>query len=285
MININQLNFGYKKKETLFNELDLQLVQGNIVGLLGKNGAGKTTLLKIISGLRFQRTGQCQVMGYDAEKRNPELLREVYFLPEEFYVPAITIAQYVSLNAPFFPNFDKKQFDELVLEFDLPIKNKLTAFSYGQKKKFLIAFGLATNCKLFLLDEPTNGLDIPSKSQFRKILTSSISPDRTFIISTHQVRDMDKLIDPIVILDNGRVIFNHDINKITDTLFMQIQNDEPDKNDVIHFEKTIGGYMTVKENSGQEQSLIDLETLFNSVIGAPQKMDELFGNGRSDKNE
>ena len=285
MININQLNFGYKKKETLFNELDLQLVQGNIVGLLGKNGAGKTTLLKIISGLRFPRTGQCQVMGYDAEKRNPELLREVYFLPEEFHVPAITIARYVSLNAPFFPNFDKKQLDELVLEFDLPIKNKLTAFSYGQKKKFLIAFGLATNCKLFLLDEPTNGLDIPSKSQFRKILTSSISPDRTFIISTHQVRDMDKLIDPIVILDDGKVIFNHDIGKITDTLFMQIQNDEPDKNDVIHSEKTIGGYMTVKENSGQEQSLIDLETLFNSVISAPQKMNELFGNGRSDKNE
>lgn len=206
MLQIDKLFFQYENTATLFANLKLQLGVGNIYGLLGKNGAGKSTLLKIIAGLVFPREGSCQVLQHETRLRLPQLLQEIYFIPEEFYVPAVTVNAYVKLYAPFYPKFDAKILADALKEFDLVTNKKLTALSYGQKKKFLVAFGLATNCKLLLLDEPTNGLDIPSKSQFRKLLAGSLTEDKAIVIATHQVRDLENLIDTVIILDAGRIV-------------------------------------------------------------------------------
>jgi len=123
----------------------------------------------------------------------------------------VTADVYVDLYAPFYKKFDQNAYTTAINEFALPTDKKLTTLSYGQKKKFLVVFALATNCKLLLLDEPTNGLDIPSKSQFRKLLASMLTENKTFIIATHQVRDLETLIDTVVILDNGKIIFNQPI--------------------------------------------------------------------------
>lgn len=211
MIEINNLYFKYKSAKELFTDLNLQLKAGSVYGLLGKNGAGKTTLLKLIAGMLFPESGICRVLGFTPQHRLPQFLQEIYFIPEEFYVPPITAKTYVNLYAPFYTNFDNKIFQDAMNEFDLPTNKELTTLSYGQKKKFLVVFGLAANCKLLLLDEPTNGLDIPSKSQFRKLLASTLTEDKAFIIATHQVRDLETLIDTVVILDDGRVIFNQPI--------------------------------------------------------------------------
>jgi ABC-2 type transport system ATP-binding protein len=211
MLEINKLCFKYKDAKDLFDGLDLQLKAGSIYGLLGKNGAGKTTLLKLIAGMLFPDGGNCNVLGLTPQHRLPQFLQEIYFIPEEFYVPPVTAATYVNLYAPFYNNFDDKIFKEAINEFGLSTDKELTTLSYGQKKKFLVVFGLATNCKLLLLDEPTNGLDIPSKSQFRKLLASMLTADKAFIIATHQVRDLETLIDTVVILDNGKIIFNQPI--------------------------------------------------------------------------
>jgi len=275
MVKIKNLSFGYRK-EKLFTNLDFQLAPGNIYGLLGKNGAGKTTLLKLISGLRYPRDGECLVLNYIPQKRLPGMLEELYFMPEEFFVPAITMGTYEKIYAPFYPRFDRKALVEYMNEFDLDSKKKLTELSYGQKKKFLLAFGIATNCRLFLLDEPTNGLDIPSKSQFRKILASALTDDRIILIATHQVRDMENLIDPIIILEDGQIIFNQYIHDISKQLIIQMDHDLPETEDVLYSAKVLGGYAVVKKNRSGEESRIDLETLFNAVTTNRDKIYELF---------
>ncbi|MBU4445117.1 ABC transporter ATP-binding protein [bacterium] len=276
MIKMTDLTFAYKNKPPLFSELNLQISDGNIYGLLGKNGAGKTTLLKIICGLLFPQKGTCSVLAFAPSGRIPEMLQEIYFIPEEIYTPPLKISEYLKLYAPFYPRFDHQSFGQYIKTFDLPRNDRLTSLSYGQKKKFLVAFGLATNCRLLILDEPTNGLDIPSKSQFRKLLAASLSEDRIIIISTHQVRDIGNLIDPIIILDGGNVIFNQSIDDISRKLAVRLQKTEPGKDDVLYSEKTLGGYVVIDENRGESESNLDIELLFNAVINNQQRMGELF---------
>lgn len=276
MIELQNLKFAYKNKSLLFDDLNLKITDGNIYGLLGKNGAGKTTLLKIICGLLFHREGNSTVFGLDPRKRFPEMLKDIYFIPEEFFTPALKINEYLHLYSPFYTEFDEKAFREYITTFDLPENERLTALSYGQKKKFLIAFGLATNSRLLILDEPTNGLDIPSKSQFRKLLAAAIDEKRTVIISTHQVRDIGNLIDPIVILDEGQIIFNQSVESISNKLTVSLEKNTPNEDAVLYAEKTLGGYVVINENRGEPDSNLDMELLFNAVINNQQRMGELF---------
>lgn len=276
MIEINDISFGYSSNVQLFTGLKLNLAQGKICGLLGKNGSGKTTLLKIIAGLIFPTTGNCQVMDHIPKLRLPSLLQEIYFLPEDLYVPALTADDYVKFYAPFYPKFDPTLLHNCLNEFDLPRNKLLATLSHGQKKKFLIAFGLATCCRLFILDEPSNGLDIPSKSQFRKLLASCINDERLFIISTHQVRDVENLIDSIVILDEGKIIFHQNIIEITKHLAFVQQATEPSLDTCFYYEKHLGGYTVVIANKNQQDTQIDLEILFNTILTNKNKIQQIF---------
>jgi ABC-2 type transport system ATP-binding protein len=276
MIEFENLTFAYKNKPPLFDALDLRISDGNIYGLMGKNGAGKTTLLKIICGLLFPQNGSATVFGLLPQKRPVELLQEIYFIPEEFYTPPLKYNEYIQLYSPFYPNFNVLAFNEYIGTFELPRNDRLTALSYGQKKKFLVAFGLATNCRLLILDEPTNGMDIPSKSQFRKLMAASLDENRTIIISTHQVRDIGNLIDPIIILDDGKIIFSQTIETISKRLTVELQKTMPDDNKVLYSEKTLGGHVVIHENRGNTDSNLDIELLFNAVINNRQRINELF---------
>jgi ABC-2 type transport system ATP-binding protein len=274
MIKINNLNFGYRKDQLLFKNMSMQLSTGHIYGLLGKNGAGKSTLLKNIAGLVYADGGSMDVMGYDPSKRQPALLAEICFIPEEFYLPSIKIDAYVKANAGFYPNFDHPYFTALLAEFDIPVTQKLIDMSYGQKKKVIIAFGLATQAKLVIMDEPTNGLDIPSKAQFRKIMASALTDDRCIIISTHQVRDLDNLIDTVIMLDENKVALKASVDEITDKLCFKRVKEIDDK--VIYAEPSLAGYNAVLQNFHQEDSKLDLELLFNAVLAEKNKLKPIF---------
>ena len=276
MIKIEDLSFSYNQKQTLFDGLSLTLPSGNIYGLLGKNGAGKTTLLKIICGLLFPKKGKLKVLGLQPKDRYPQFLSEVFLIPEEFNLPLLNMEYFVRLYSPFYPRFNHSLLNDCIYEFRLPREQMLSAMSYGQKKNFLLSFGLATDCRLLLLDEPTNGLDIPSKSQFRKIVANAVSEERSFIISTHQVRDIENLIDPIIILDEGKIIFNQNYEEISQKLCILRQTEIPEDHNVIYYESTLGGYTVVKENINHAESRLNLEILFNAVIGNRQKMNEIF---------
>jgi ABC-2 type transport system ATP-binding protein len=272
MIGIRNLSFSYNR-EKLFSQLNLSLRPGNICGLLGKNGAGKTTLLKLLAGLLFPQNGETRIMGLRPGDRSPVFLQQVSFLPEEFSLPSVSPRKYERLYAPFYPRFKSELFLNYLEEFELDPNQNLDRCSFGQKKKFLLAFGLSTDCRLTLLDEPTNGLDIPSKRQFRKILASVLTEDRLIIISTHQARDLENLIDPVVILDEGQIIFNHSLEEISNRLCVRHQSNSPTADEVFYSEKTMEGYLVVSENTEDEETKLDLELLFNTVI---QNRDRLF---------
>ena len=275
MIELSNLSFSYTR-ETLFSQLDLSLRPGNICGLLGKNGAGKTTLLKLLAGLLFPQKGKVRIMGMRPNDRSPAFLQEISFLPEEFSLPSVSPKKYEQLYAPFYPRFRSALFSNYLSEFEIEPNQNLDRCSFGQKKKFLLAFGLSTDSRLTLLDEPTNGLDIPSKRQFRKALASVLTEDRLIVISTHQARDLENLIDPVVILDEGRIIFNHSLEEISNRLCVRRQTHPPVADDVFYSEKTMEGYVVVAENKENEETNLDLELLFNTVIQSQDRLSETF---------
>lgn len=274
MIKINNLNFGYSKNRPLFRNMSMQLSTGHIYGLLGKNGAGKSSLLKNLAGLVYAQSGTLDVFGFNPAKRQPALLEQICFIPEEFYLPSVKVDAYVKANAAFYPNFDHNYFTSLLAEFDIPVGQKLINMSYGQKKKVIISFGLATQAKLVIMDEPTNGLDIPSKAQFRKIMASVLTEDRCIVISTHQVRDLDNLIDTVIMLDENSVALKASVDEITNKLcFKRVK--ELDET-VIYAEPSLAGYNAVLPNYHQEDSKLDIELLFNAVLTEKNKLKPIF---------
>jgi len=277
MVNIENVTFSYSKKTKLLSNLNLQLEAGRIHGLLGKNGEGKSTLLKLMSGLVFPQNGNIDVMGFLPEKRNPEMLQEIFFLPEEFPQINLSIEKYKNIYAPFYPNFSNDQFESYLKEFEIDDKNAIMSkLSHGQKKKIMIAFGLATNTKLLLMDEPTNGLDIPSKGQFRRMVASAITEERCLVISTHQVHDLDSLIDNIIVMEKHEIVFNQAIENITRKLVFRLTERNEICENVIHTEESLRGMYQVCENTTNEESKLDIELLFNTILLHTAKVKSLF---------
>jgi ABC-2 type transport system ATP-binding protein len=268
MLKIEDLSFSYGKTGKLFNNLALNLEPGSITGLLGKNGAGKTTLLKMMTGTLFPQSGIITAMDHKPGRREPSFLRNVFFVAEEFVLPSISIRSFVKANAPFYPSFDHALMKRLLQEFELTDDRVIDKISYGQKKKFLISFALATKCRLLVLDEPTNGLDIPSKIIFRKVMAGALDENQLVLISTHQVKDVETLIDRIIILDTGKVIMHQDIQSISTQLHFSSAS-SPDGAGVLYSEMVPGGYKVItRQRSGT--SSIDIELLFNAVTkGVP----------------
>lgn len=269
MIQVQNLSFGYKSKKTLYKNLNLNLDSGSIYGLLGKNGAGKSTLLKNLVGLLFPTTGNIYIDGYEPRKRSPAFLQTIYFIPEEVNVPGITISRYMNLFSPFYPLFNKDEFYSYLEQLDVKDEGKLHTLSFGQQKKFIIAFALACNTKILLLDEPTNGLDIPSKIRFRKLIASVFNNNRMIFISTHQIRDLDNLIDRVIIVDKGELLLNSSISEISEKLCFKTVSEVADPGKVLYSEESLKGIAVVVENYKHEESKVDLEHLFNAVTGNP----------------
>ena len=266
MIKIKDLSFSYQKKAPLFHHLSLEMDNGCIVGLLGKNGAGKSTLLNLTAGLINLQQGEISVNGHTPFERHPSFMEDVYVVPEEFSFPGVNIENYVKAFSIFYPRFDHEKLDKILIEFELKRENNLNKLSHGQRKKFLIAFALATNCSLLLLDEPTNGLDIPSKSQFRKILVGSVTEEQLVIISTHQVKDIDSVIDTVIVLDNGKVVFNQNTDEIIGNYRFDTVETLKETENALYSEQCPAGYKTIRQEDAVGSSAIDLEVLFNAII-------------------
>lgn len=273
MLDIDAVGYRYGKKvPDLFAGLNLRLEPGKIYGLLGRNGAGKTTLLKLAAGLLFPKTGNLTFDGKPVPSRRAEVLEDLFFLPETFFLPPLKADDYRKATAPFYPKFDAAAFEAGLDEFQIDRSKLLNRLSHGQQKKFLLAFGLACGCRLNLLDEPTNGLDIPSKSQFRKLMASHLTDDRIFVLSTHQARDLDGLIDPVVIVEAGQVVFHYDRWTVDQGLVQATTRSEPGP-EVIHAEKSWDTWATLAPRKGGAPGAapgVDLELLFNAVLARPE---------------
>jgi len=267
MITVKQLSFGYTRRRNIFDSLSLELPKGSIVGLLGRNGEGKTTLLKLLYGQLLRRQGELKVLDSDPKHRAVSFLQQVYLLPEEFQVPPISIRSFFDISAPFYPNYDEAVAKELIDTFGLQWDMNLKKISQGQKKKALIAFALSLRVPLLLLDEPTNGLDIPSKGEFRRTVARYTTDEQTIIISTHQVRDLEQLIDRVLIMERGSIFCNATVADITERLsFRLLPSELVDK--ALYSEPSAVGTVGILPSDGSEESESNysMELFFNAVI-------------------
>ncbi len=228
-------------------------------------------------GLLFPERGEINVMGYLPSARKPAFLSELFFIPEEIYLPDLKVSAYAELLRPFYPRFDRQMLEEYMEEFEVSLDERMSRMSYGQRKKALICLGLACNTRLLVMDEPTNGLDIPSKSHFRRLIASVATKDRCIIISTHQVRDLDNLIDALVVVEESRILVNVTTDRITEKLvFKNLEEDES----ALFAEESVKGRWGVVVNENGEDSKLDMELFFNAVLQHPEKVRAIFGNDK-----
>lgn len=272
MLEIQNISYGYRKGFNVFDNFSLDIKEGGIYGLLGKNGTGKSTLLYLIMGLLRPQKGQVLNNGIDTTLRKPEILQEMFIVPEEYNLPSIPLLEYINVIKPFYPNFSDKLLEECLAGFDMPKDLNLGALSMGQKKKIYMCMALATNTKLLVMDEPTNGLDIPSKSQFRRVVAKGMTDDKTIIISTHQVRDVELLLDHIAIIDRNRVLLNATTSAIEKRLLFTETDRNSIPSDAIYTEQVLGGYNCIQPNNGNGESSVNLELLFNALLAEGDKI-------------
>ncbi|MCI1683706.1 MAG: ATP-binding cassette domain-containing protein [Bacteroides sp.] len=277
MIKVDNISFSYRKsKKKVLQDFSLSLDSGRVYGLLGKNGAGKSTLLYLMTGLLIPKRGKVLYQGLDVRRRLPMTLKDMFLVPEEFELPSVSLISYVELNSPFYPRFSKEDMVKYLHLFEMDMDINLGALSMGQKKKVFMSFALATNTPFLVMDEPTNGLDIPGKSQFRKFIASGMSDDKTILISTHQVRDIDKILDHVLIMDNTRVLLNESTVDICRKLFFSESDDRSLAEKALYMIPSIKGNFLMFPNENEEDSEINLELLFGAALSMPDKLKDLF---------
>jgi len=277
MIDVNKVSFSYgRKKSKVLDGFSMQLAEGSVYGLLGKNGTGKSTLLYLMAGLLRPQSGQVLYKGAEVTKRYPNILQDMFLVPEEFALPSVSLKQYVKLNAPFYPNFSDELLRSCLRDFDMNEDIHLGELSMGQKKKAFMCFALATNTSLLMMDEPSNGLDIPSKSQFRKVIASGMTDDKAVIISTHQVRDIDSLLDHVLIMEGSELLLNESVASICEKLYFAEQGMNEPTDDALYVQPSVQGNSVILPNTYGEESKMNLEVLFNAMLAERVKMQQMF---------
>lgn len=270
MIKLSDITFGYSRKgNPVLSHFNMSLEPDSIYGLLGKNGAGKSTLLYLMCGLLRAKEGEVLFQGHNVFKREPEIMQDIFLVPEEFDLPPIKLSAFVDLNAPFYPHFSQELLHKCLDDFELPSTLNLGSLSMGQKKKVFIAFAIATNTRLLLMDEPTNGLDIPSKGFFRRVVARQMREDRTIVISTHQVRDVDTLLDHVAIVNQSELLLNASIAEITSKFIFEQRLAGCDVSDALYVQPSVMGNAVISHNKEEKDSQINLELLFNALMEKP----------------
>ena len=270
-------NYGWRQQKSVFSDFSLSLERGKVYGLLGLNGAGKSTLIYLMAGLLTPKSGRVTIDGCNVRDRLPSTLGNLFVVPEEFELPRMSLKEYATLNGALYPRFS---YDDLLRNLELfdinPEIKSLSSLSMGQKKKVLMSFAFATHTDLMLMDEPTNGLDIPGKSQFRRLVASEMSDNRTIVISTHQVRDIDNCIEHVVIIDHSKVLLDESVASITSKLQFVENATAAEAKSAIYSQPSVTGYSIVAPSNGGDETEINLETLFNATLGNRDKITEIF---------
>ncbi len=280
-LKIENLSFRYARKlPEVLSDFSMELTSGGICGLLGPNGSGKSTLLYLIAGALTPQGGEVTFNSVSTRLRRPSTLSDIYLVPEEVSLPPMTLEKYISLYSPFYPNFDRSLFDYCLKTFELDSPGRIDRLSMGQKKKIAISFAFACKTKVLLLDEPTNGLDISAKAAFRTLTALTASDETLTIISTHQVRDIDKLLDRIIIMGNHGVLLNQTVEKIQKHLSF-VRDVYPYPADALSAQPTPRGFDAMSLNEGGSESDVNLELLYEYATRPDNRLNVIFAEADS----
>lgn len=269
MIKFNEVNYGYTKK--VISNLSFEIIDSGVYGLLGENGTGKTTMINLMAGLLKPDKGEVSVLGFTSFNRNFEMYQDLFMIPEEFILPAISLNKYVNLYSKFYPKFSMENMNEYIDRFNIDSNKRIDRMSMGQTKKCLLAFCFASNCNVMLLDEPTNGLDIPSKIVFRSIVAEKATENRIILLSTHQIRDIDTILDTLLIIDNEQLLLKSTIANIESKLAFVDSETECKP----LFKE---GNISIIKNNGEHETPVNIEILFNATVSCHKIINEILNN-------
>ncbi|GGE07393.1 MULTISPECIES: ATP-binding cassette domain-containing protein [Sphingobacterium] len=271
MLTIKSLSYYYKPNKNILWNINTTLKPGNIYGLLGLNGEGKTTLLKLIVGMLLPKDGTIEFNGNLSSERNAAYLNEVYFLPDYSKLPDLGIEQFGTLYGAFYSKYNHQQYLDCIKEFNIPTNSRIRSLSLGQHRKVHISFAFACNSSVLLMDEPTNGLDIPSKAIFRKLLSRYINEESIFLIATHQIRDVDMLFDHLLIMKNGSIVLDENIHTLSQQF--RISKNSADAGQAVYVQDDIVGQFYLVRNNQESESKLDIEFLFNAFTNNPNPIE------------
>lgn len=196
--------------------INLEIPQGYIIGLIGANGCGKTSLLHILMGLYKPNSGEVELMGKNYKENEDELHDMIgIVLQERLYEDHMTLQENAAYYGRFYSAYDEKYFLQMLESYGLDAKKKYKQLSKGEELKFQFAFALAHHPKLLLLDEPTGNFDPEFRDEFLSALKDFIADgEHTVILATHLTDDLDKIADYIIYMENGSILLATDIEDI-----------------------------------------------------------------------
>lgn len=262
IIELNKVSLRYGKESPVLEELSLRMDGGGIVGLCAPNGVGKTSLLKMLMGLRYPTTGSLKVMGYDPTQRPTALLEQAYFLPADPNLPAWTPRKIGKVLGSFYPNFDPEIYQECIDDFQVDPDRVLSKLSFGQQRRVQLAFALGVRTPLLLLDEPTIGLDVNGKDQFRRSLIKATEAGQTVILATHLLNEVGPVLDQLLVL-HQRQVWAHVNLEEANKIYSYHHSSYPPPEGTNSFGRRVpGGWHIVRADGGPSSAQPDLETLY-----------------------
>lgn len=268
MIQIEGLHYGYGRA-ALYADFSAQIGQPGIYGVFGRNGSGKSTLLRLLCGLLTPWQGRVRVLGFQPRQRAAEFLASVYIVPEEFHLPNLTAAQLARTHGSFYPRFSHALFSDYLQVLEVPVDSRFEAMSLGQKKKAAIAFALATQTPLLLMDEPTNGLDIVGRGQFRELMRRPEQAQRVVMISTHQAHDLESILSHIWFIDQGRLALAARMDELAERLTMGVAaTAQALPTDGLLYQEALGAqvaYVARRVAGVPEEGALQLELLYKAL--------------------
>ena len=264
MTELKDVWYWYEYGQTVIRDASAAVGDGRIYGLLGLNGAGKSTLLKLMAGLLFPKKGEILCGGENVADRKVETLQDVVFMPAEFELRNESLEKFVSLNSVFYPRFSRAVLDDCLKKFGIdPGTRSLEQLSLGNRHKFMLSFLLSLGAKLMLLDEPLNGMDLPSRGMFRKLLMRHLRDDQSVVVSTHVVSDVERIVSDVMVLRNDGTLFSASVDELSRRYSYGISSSAED---TVYAESCAEGYRVLRRNDDACESGIPMDMLFNAVI-------------------
>lgn len=214
VLEIKNLSKKYGSKQAL-NDVSFTAEKGEVIGLLGPNGSGKTTLIKILAGIIKKYEGEVKINSQEVTYKTKEF---VSYLPDRFFLdPNLTIAQTQALFEDFYSDFDVEKFSRFIEQMSLDKNMKVSNLSKGMTEKLNLALVLSRHAKLFIIDEPIAGVDPVAREQILDAIIDNIDPDSTLLITTHLVRDIERIFDRVIMLSKGSVELNDSVENLRST--------------------------------------------------------------------
>lgn len=263
MYSLVNLTYDYRRGARAVNDITAEIGPGLHL-LLGENGAGKTTLLHLLSGLLFPTEGSCAYNGTELSLRRPHILRDIFFMPDDFECAFSTISRMARCHGRFYPNFNYELMYANLADFGLTGNERIRTMSLGMRRKAYISYALALRTPVLLLDEPANGMDIDAKKILRRVLTRSIGDDSTVIISTHNVYDLGSLFENVMIMHAGRLRLSMPVWQVLERVaFVTSSSPVPG---ALYQEPDRGRFMAIIPNTDCIDTDIDYRLLYSAAM-------------------